>query len=89
MNLPMRALAWIVAATWDMIPARRLPDEDILAAQYVAARLWGKNRRLFAYQYWMFLTRGGLRPPLTMCFGAERIERRIEAILKKNRDWEC
>ena len=56
-----------------------IPVEDALAADYIVS-LWGKNRRQFARFYWLSLTRGMTRPPFSMCFGADKIARKLEEI---------
>jgi hypothetical protein len=56
-----------------------IPVEDVLAADYIVS-LWGKKRRQFARAYWLHLTRATPRPPLDMCYGADRIERKLNQI---------
>jgi len=55
---------------------------DEVAADYIAG-LWGTKRRIFARQYWLFLTRGMERPLLTDCFGAPRIEDKLNSIERR------
>jgi len=52
---------------------------DQEAADYIVT-LWGKRRRAYARQYWMFLSRGMERPLIAEVFASERIERHLNKI---------
>jgi hypothetical protein len=57
-------------------------EMDERAADYIVS-LWGKNRRQFARQYWLHLSRDMPEPPLADCFGSDWIVAKLKRIKRQ------